>query len=526
MSVPSNIKVETPLELYTMAHNFFLMNAQGGTDIAKMRNDVKDMAESPVLNTASLAVSLLGMAMSLADFMKVPENFNIISRYTFNTFALGVAVVKLGVDAFKAKKEFDEYGYLKNGTISDLGSDLCAISVSTLAIAAATSVAAAGIGALSSRVIVIAAVLAGTAALGLSIYSLAQNGAPEAENHTIFDALASGMAVLSGYWSKIEPNPPLIQAVVKPMDDFIIMTPHSCSPWIKDKFDTKPSLLFNRLAAFPQRADPFTLDLDDDGIETVGINSTVPLMFDLDDSGIKKSVGWIAADDGLLVWDRNGNGMIDSGAELFGDATPRYDANGVLIGRAVDGFAALALEDSNADGNVDRLDAHWSALRVWQDANQDGVSQGVELKTLDELGIVSFHVSKTENASLLANGNVLADLGTYTRSDGRQGSTAVTATLADVDLAVDTFYSQFTDAIPLSEQAKTLPAMQGSGQVRALREAASLPTPAGAALAALAGRIVPPTHDALFCPRKTRKTRTKAINPFTRRVSAKRPIWI
>ncbi|HLA36507.1 MAG TPA: hypothetical protein VJ001_16720, partial [Rhodocyclaceae bacterium] len=175
MSVPSNIKVETPLELYTMAHNFFLMNAQGGTDIAKMRNDVKDMAESPVLNTASLAVSLLGMAMSLADFMKVPENFNIISRYTFNTFALGVAVVKLGVDAFKAKKEFDEYGYLKNGTISDLGSDLCAISVSTLAIAAATSVAAAGIGALSSRVIVIAAVLAGTAALGLSIYSLAQN---------------------------------------------------------------------------------------------------------------------------------------------------------------------------------------------------------------------------------------------------------------------------------------------------------------------------------------------------------------
>lgn len=118
------------------------------------------------------------------------------------------------------------------------------------------------------------------------------------------------------------------------------------------------------------RQDPLTLDLDGDGLETVPINAAAPILFDLGAQGVKTSVGWVSPDDGFLVMDRNGNGTIDSGAELFGDATP-LDAGG----RAVNGFAALADLDGNLDGKVDVMDAKFANLRVWKDANQDGISQ-------------------------------------------------------------------------------------------------------------------------------------------------------
>ena len=79
------------------------------------------------------------------------------------------------------------------------------------------------------------------------------------------------------------------------------------------------------------RKDPLVLDLDGDGLENLGVNALTPLMFDIDNSGVKTSVGWIKPDDGFLVLDRNANGTIDSGAELFGDATP---LNAGEIGRA------------------------------------------------------------------------------------------------------------------------------------------------------------------------------------------------
>ncbi len=252
-----------------------------------------------------------------------------------------------------------------------------------------------------------------------------------------------------------------------------------------DQVSDSTATTFNNFSKYPQRTDPFTLDLDNDGIETVGVNATTPLLFDIDAVGIKKSVGWVKADDGLLALDRDGNGTIDSGAELFGDATPLFDTQGNLVRQAADGFDALAQQDSNADGVVDNLDTNWSNLRVWQDANQDGISQATELKTLDELNITAIHLAKVENSVPLANGNVLADLGSYTRSDGTEGGAGTTAQLADIDLAVDSFQSQFADHIPLTAEAAALPDIQGSGQVRSLREAASLDTPEGAALAAL-----------------------------------------
>ncbi len=90
----------------------------------------------------------------------------------------------------------------------------------------------------------------------------------------------------------------------------------------------------------PDLRDPLTLDLDGDGLETTAF-STHPIYFDHDVNGIKEGTGWVLPDDGLLVLDRNGNGVIDDGTELFGDHTPLAGS-----GFAVDGFAAIAQEDS------------------------------------------------------------------------------------------------------------------------------------------------------------------------------------
>ena len=99
-------------------------------------------------------------------------------------------------------------------------------------------------------------------------------------------------------------------------------------------------------------------------------------------------------------------------------------------------------------------------------------------------GIAAFHVAKTENATVLPDGNQIADLGSYIKSDGTEGAVGqITGGMADIDLADNPFYRSFADPIPLTEQAQTLPDMQGSGAVRDLREAASLSPALGDTLA-------------------------------------------
>jgi hypothetical protein len=216
------------------------------------------------------------------------------------------------------------------------------------------------------------------------------------------------------------------------------------------------------------RRDPLTLDLDGDGLETVPVSAGV--LFDHDADGVRTGTGWVASDDGFLVLDRNGNGTIDSGRELFGDSTLK--TNGQL---AIDGFDALADLDTNADGKVDSLDAFWDNLRVWRDLDQDGVSDAGELATLSSLGITGFNTAKTANAVVLADGNRIADLGSYEKSDGTTGTMGDVGQMADIDLAEDTFHRRFDDQVALTEAALTLPTMQASGLVRDMRAAANRP---------------------------------------------------
>ncbi|QTX27966.1 calcium-binding protein [Xylella fastidiosa] len=223
-----------------------------------------------------------------------------------------------------------------------------------------------------------------------------------------------------------------------------------------------------RITPLPPR-DPLALDLDGDGIETTGSDGRV-ILFDHDADGVKTGTGWLKPDDGWLVLDRNGNGTIDSGRELFGTDTVKR--NGQL---ATDGFDALRDVDSNQDGKIDAADRVFANLRIWRDLNQDGISQANELSTLDANHIVSIGVTATAGRVDLGNGNVQTAAGAFTRSNSTTGATeGTTGTAANLDLLADTFYRDFTQQVALTDQAKALPFLRGSGRVRNLDEAISL----------------------------------------------------
>ena len=223
------------------------------------------------------------------------------------------------------------------------------------------------------------------------------------------------------------------------------------------------------------RYDPLALDLDGDGIETVPLEESTAY-FDFDGDTNATKTGWIAADDGWLVWDRNRNGAIDTGRELFGVDTVKRDGS-----LASNGFDALADEDLNGDGLIDASDSVFSNLRIWRDLNQDGVSQAGELSTLEDNGIVSIAAQPASYYVWSDNGNRITATGNYTRTDGSTDIAGInSSTVVNLDLLTSTFYTRFTDELPLTEQAKNLPSLHGAGQVRNLNEAISLSSELGA----------------------------------------------
>jgi hypothetical protein len=131
---------------------------------------------------------------------------------------------------------------------------------------------------------------------------------------------------------------------------------------------------------------PIILDMDGDGIElTSNEDGTV---FDIDGDGKQDKTSWTkngqGFDDAFLVLDKNKNGEIDSGKELFGDQ------NG-----SANGYDELAKLDSNKDGTIDTKDAAYKELQVWADLDGDGKVGNGELKSLEETGVTSISTQNT-----------------------------------------------------------------------------------------------------------------------------------
>ncbi len=107
---------------------------------------------------------------------------------------------------------------------------------------------------------------------------------------------------------------------------------------------------------------------------------------------------------GWLALDRNGTGKIDDFTELFGNMTPQPKGSGP------NGYRALALFDDpmnggNGNGVIDPGDSVYDNLRVWIDANHNGISEPSELHTLRQLGIFRIALQYTESRYVDANGN-------------------------------------------------------------------------------------------------------------------------
>ena len=209
------------------------------------------------------------------------------------------------------------------------------------------------------------------------------------------------------------------------------------------------------------QSSPLVVDLDGDGIETLG--SGVGIYFDHDNNGFSEDTGWVGKDDGLLVRDINGNGQIDNGTELFGNNT--LLSNGE---KAKNGFEALKELDSNNDNVFDQNDAAWNEVKVWKDGNSNGVVDDGELLTMEQAGITGVdlnYVDHNYNGDHSdEHGNTCKQEGTFTKTDGSTGQ------ISDIWFDRNTADSKY-EAIDVPEDIKTLPNLQGFGNVVSLWEA-------------------------------------------------------
>jgi hypothetical protein len=189
------------------------------------------------------------------------------------------------------------------------------------------------------------------------------------------------------------------------------------------------------------------MGLDGDRVKLSPLDGSTT-RFDFGGDGFAELTGWIGPRVGLLEWDRNGNGRIDNGSELFGSTVE-------------DDFSALARQGGHRDGRIDASNAILANLRVWRDVNGNGLTEAGELLTTEQAGSWAIDLAKTPSGADNA-GNRVDYTGTFTRTDGR------TEVSAAISFAVNQTLARWTapEGFMPAEEAQKLPLLNGYGRLK------------------------------------------------------------
>ena len=191
------------------------------------------------------------------------------------------------------------------------------------------------------------------------------------------------------------------------------------------------------------KVDPLILDVSKDGfdIETKKFGAH----FDLNCDGFAEKINWTRKD-AILALDKNHNGLIDDGSEVFGDFHLLADGS-----KAKNGFEALAQYDTNGDGVIDENDEIFDQLRLWVDENGDGVSDQGELKSLRDMHIKAINLDYDYVNQSTGTEALIGNVATFVYEDdtiGNIGEMWVSSDLYDAIEKVIVGVTDMTDGLP------------------------------------------------------------------------------
>jgi hypothetical protein len=182
--------------------------------------------------------------------------------------------------------------------------------------------------------------------------------------------------------------------------------------------------VWNGETCVPFMGSPIIVDTARDGYRLTSAADGVH--FDVDADGVAELTAWTRgdSDEAFLAMDRNGNGRIDDGAELFGNHTPAYaDRSDVT---ALNGFEALGFLEgasygpSTRDGRIDSRDAAFARLLLWRDANHNGLSEPEELMPVRAAGVRALGTDYKEKKRVDRFGNEFRQKGRIAWADGTE----------------------------------------------------------------------------------------------------------